>query len=265
MQRTDDGTEWERTGQRGAPSVIFIHGLGLNRGVWQWMAPALAQDYDLLSYDLYGHGGSAAPPETPSLRLFSRQLAALMDAAEIERAAIVGFSLGGMICRRFAQDAPDRARALVILNSPHRRTPDAQAAIVKRVDQAAAQGPSATVEAALERWFTDDYRARSPDMMALVRSWVMANDPEIYPTIYRVLAEGVDEIVAPVPPLTQPTLVLTGEEDWGNNPDMTHATANEINGAEALILPGLRHMALAEDPNAVNGAVRAFLDRTRTS
>lgn len=252
-------TAFDRHGVRGGPAVVLIHGLGLNREVWQWMIPALADRYDVLSYDLYGHGGSAVPPETPSLELFARQLAELLDDQGIEKAVIVGFSLGGMICRRFAQDYPDHALGLCILNSPHTRTPEAQAAIVKRVEQAAGEGPAATVEAALERWFTDSYRAAHPEMMAMVRAWVMANDKAIYPTIYRVLADGMAEITGQS--LSLPTLVLTADEDYGNGPEMTRAIAAEIKGSEALILPGLRHMALAEDPRSVNAPVREFLDR----
>lgn len=243
------------------PPVVLIHGLGLNRECWDWTVPALTDHYQVVTYDLYGHGESAPPPETPSLSLFGRQLADLMDHLGIERAAIVGFSLGGMIARRFAQDFSARAAALAILHSPHRRTPEAQAAILARVEQARGDGPAATVEAALERWFTNDYRVANPKMMNRVRGWVLANDPAIYPTIYRVLAEGLAEIVAPDPPLSLPVLAMTGDEDYGNGPEMTRAIAAEIEGAETVILKGLRHMALAEDPAAVNDPLREFLDR----
>jgi len=253
------GTAHEEEGR--GPPVILIHGLGLNRECWDWTVPALVDRYRVIRYDLYGHGESAPPPETPSLSMFARQLAGLMDHLDIERAAIAGFSLGGMIARRFAQNFPERAAALAILHSPHRRTPEAQAAILARVVQARGDGPAATVEAALERWFTDAYRATNPAMMDRVRGWVLANDPEIYPTIYRVLAEGVAEIVAPEPPLSLPVLALTGDEDYGNGPEMTRAIAAETENAETVILPGLRHMALAEDPAAVNDPLRDFLDR----
>ncbi len=253
------GTVCDETGE--GPPVILIHGLGLNRHCWDWTVPALADRYRVVTYDLYGHGESAAPPETPSLSLFARQVAGLMEDLGIERAAIAGFSLGGMIARRFAQDFPDRAHALAILHSPHRRSPEAQAAILARVEQARTEGPAATVEAALERWFTASYRAGNPAVMDRVRGWVLANERAVYHTIYQVLAEGVEEIVAPDPPLSLPVLALTGDEDYGNGPAMTHAIAAEIDGADAVILPGLRHMALAEDPEAVNRPLRAFLDR----
>ncbi|MAC81513.1 MAG: 3-oxoadipate enol-lactonase [Rhodobacteraceae bacterium] len=261
MTTCPDGTVIETHGPADAPAVVLIHGLGLCREVWQWQVPALADRYRVVTYDLYGHGDSPEPPEEPSLSLFSRQLTGVLDALGIERAAIVGFSLGGMIARRVAQDAPERVSALGILHSPHRRTKAAQQAILDRVAQARREGSGSTVEAALERWFTDPCRAANPQMMDLVRRWVLANDIAVYHRNYLVLAEGIDEIVAPDPPITAPTLVVTGDEDFGNGPEMTRAIAAEIAGAEVVILKGLRHMALAEDPGAMNRPLRAFLDR----
>lgn len=259
--RAPDGTAYDLRGPEGAPLVALIHGVGLNRQCWQWALPALTDRYRVVTYDFWGHGDSPDPPETPSMILMSRQLQGVLDACGADRAAIVGFSMGGMIARRFAQDVPERVTALAILHSPHQRTPEAQAAIRARVAQAETTGPSSTVEAALERWFTEAYRAANSEMMELVRGWVTANDPAVYHTVYRLLAEGVAELVAPEPPITCPALVLTGEEDFGNGPEMTRAIAAEIPGAEVHILKGLRHMALAEDPQAVNGPLRTFLDR----
>ena len=255
-----DGTHYTVTGPADAQVVVLIHGLGLNEECWQWTIPALTKSYRVLTYNLYGHGSSSAPPETPSLSLFSNQLAGLLDHCNIDRAVIGGFSLGGMIARRFAQDTPDRAQGLIILHSPHKRSGAAQDAILKRVDQAREMGPSSTVEAALERWFTEPFRAANPAMMETVRGWVTANSKPIYHTIYRVLASGIDEIVAPDPAISCPALVITGDEDYGNGPEMTHAIAAEIQGAKAVILKGLRHMALAENPDAMNRPIRAFLD-----
>lgn len=256
-----DGTAFELSGPRNAHVVVLIHGLGLNRACWQWTTPALSDVYRVLAYDLFGHGESVAPTETPSLSVFSQQLSDLLDHLGIASASIAGFSLGGMIARKTAQTSPLRVNNLIILHSPHQRAPDAQEAILKRVEMAREQGPSSTVEAALDRWFSQDFRHANPDLMDLVRSWVTANPIAIYHTIYRVLADGIDEITAPTPPISCPTLVITGDEDFGNGPEMTQAIAEEIAGAEALILPGLRHMALAEDPEAINLPIRRFLDK----
>lgn len=259
MIHDPNGTAHEVFGPPDAPVVVLAHGLGLSRAVWQWMVPVLSGRFRVVSFDLLGHGNSAAPIGQPVLRDLSRQLAGLLDHLRVPKAAIVGFSLGGMVARRFAQDYPERSAALVILHSPHRRSPEAQAAILARVEQAKAAGPAATVEAALIRWYTDAARATRPDLMDLTRSWVLANDPAVYPGLYRILAEGIDEIVAPKPPVTCPSLVLTADEDYGNGPEMSEAIAAEIAGARLVILPGLRHMALAEEPEAVNGPVMTFL------
>ncbi|MEY3080378.1 MAG: hypothetical protein RJA94_363, partial [Pseudomonadota bacterium] len=62
-------------------------------------------------------------------------------------------------------------------------------------------------------------------------------------------------------PITAPTLVMTGDEDYGNSPAMSRAIAAEIAGSELVILPGLRHMAMAEAPDLFNAKLMAFLSR----
>lgn len=259
--RAPDGTAYALRGSAEAPLVVLIHGLGLNREVWDPVVQALQADYRVLTYDILGHGQTPHPGEPQTLATMARQLGGLLDHLGVRAAALVGFSLGGMIVRRFAQDEPERTLALAILHSPHRRTPEAQAAILARVAQAAVQGPAATVEAALIRWFSDAFRLGNPAAMQKVRGWVLGNNPATYAQYYRILADGIEEIVAPRPPISCPTMVMTADQDYGNGPDMTFAIAAEIAGSETVILPGLRHMALMEDPPSTNAALVAFLTR----
>ena len=159
MSARDGGdTAWERHGS--GPAVAMIHGFGLNRAMWQWQLPALTPRFSVLTYDLLGHGESAPPEGTPDLAMFSGQLLRLMDRCGIERAAVVGFSLGGMIARRFALDHPNRLSALAILHSAHDRTPAEREAVRERVRHTRKHGPAANVDSALERWFTPAFRAR---------------------------------------------------------------------------------------------------------
>jgi len=257
---TPRGTAFESFGS-GPRAIVLVHGLGLNRHSWRWQVPALAAGHRVITFDLHGHGESSVPPATPSLTLFSEQLADLMDHLGIAGASVFGFSLGGMIARRFAMDHGNRVEALGILHSAHARDKAAHEAIQSRVVQAAQDGPAVTVEAALQRWFTDGFRAAHPEMMDEVRRWVLANRKEVYAPIYQVLVDGVTELVAPRPPITAPTLVMTGAEDYGNSPTMSRAIAAEIPGSELVILPGLRHMALAEAPELFNARLTAFLKR----
>jgi pimeloyl-ACP methyl ester carboxylesterase len=257
-----EGISFQDIGNKEAPVLIFIHGLGLNQYVWQWQLPAFKQKFRLICFDLWGHGLSADAFVEPSLSLFVDQLRDVMDGLAIAKATLVGFSLGGMIARRAAQDMPERIERLILLNTAHKRTAEAQFAIEERVVQSEREGPDATVEAALLRWFTESYRNHNPEKMDLVRRWVLGNKKSVYHRNYRVLATGLEEIIAPDPPITCPTMVLTADQDYGNGPEMSKAIAEEIEGSELVILTGLRHMALMEDPEAVNQPMLDFLARS---
>ncbi len=260
VTQTADGTTCQLFGPDAtlAPPLVLIHGLGLNRAMWREQTPTLSHDRHVITYDLYGHGDSPAPCEPPSLALFARQFAGVMTHFDLPHAIVAGFSLGGMIVRRIAMDMPYLVSGMAILHSPHARTGAEQDAIQARVQQAEAAGPGAMVEAALERWFTAGFKAANPAVMRDVRDWVMANDPAIYPAIYQVLVDGVTELIAPSPPIAVPSLVLTGDEDYGNNPAMSAAIAAEIAGALLVILPGLRHMAMLEAPDIFNHHLAQF-------
>jgi len=253
--------QWHGENADDKPVVVLIHGLGLNSMMWQWQVPAFTGRYRVLTYDLYGHGNSLNAPGQPDLQLFAEQLVDLLDAMRIDHCFLAGFSLGGMIARRFAMDYGSRLDALVIMHSPHTRTDSDQSAIEKRVAMVGQSGPASTVEAAIERWFGEGFRQQQPETIDQVRRWVLANDPHIYPDNYRVLATGITELIAPDPPIDCPTLVITSDQDSGQPAHMAQAIASEIPGAEIRIFNNLRHMAPVEKPELYNNAMTSFFNR----
>lgn len=261
MARSKTGTSYDLTGPAGAPVLVLVHGLGLTRATWDAFVPAFAAHYRVLSYDLPGHGESDLPQKVPSLSVLADHLLALLDELQIARATIIGFSLGGMINRRFAIDHPSRVAGLVILNSPHERTPEAQRLVEDRAAQTGEGGPAATIDSTLERWFTARFRQDAPDVVAKIRAGVLANDAGNYTRHRQVLAQGVVELIRPAPPITTPTLVMTCEHDSGSTPAMAHAIASEINGAETVIVPGLQHLGLIERPDLFIQPILRFLGR----
>lgn len=263
---TSSGTAFELRGRAGLPVVTFIHGLGLNRHIWRDYQSAFPR-YRVLTYDLFGHGASALPSARPSLALFAAQLRDLLDELEITACAVVGFSLGGMINRRFAMDYPQRVRALAILNSPHARSREEQHAVEARTAAghgAAGHGDiAATLDSTIARWFTPEFQTAQPAYIAQTRDWLLANDPTSYAHCRQVLATGVVELVHPQPPIHCPTLVMTCENDSGSTPTMAHAIAADILGAKTVIVPGLQHMGLVEDPAQFIATLLPFLDLAR--
>jgi (E)-2-((N-methylformamido)methylene)succinate hydrolase len=261
LARSKTGTAYDLTGPSGAPVVVLVHGLGLTRATWAAFVPTLAQDYRVLSYDLCGHGESAMPADTPSLTTLSGQLMNLLDELGIARATIIGFSLGGMINRRFAIDHPLRVTALVILNSPHERGPDAQRLVEERVAQTDAGGPAVTIDSTLARWFTPQFLQDAPEVVAQICAVVLANNAGNYTRHRQVLAHGVIELIRPAPPITAPTLVMTCERDSGSTPAMAHAIASEIAGAQTVIVPRLQHLGLIERPDLFLAPILRLLGR----
>jgi len=268
-QRTPDGTAYDITGSsedaETGHAVVLVHGLGLSRQLWTPHIPAfLSRRYRVVSYDLYGHGTSGPPPEEASLGVYADQIARLLDTVGIDQAAIVGFSIGGMINRRFALDHPDRVSALAIVNSPHDRGAEAQEQVEARALTVRDQGAMATMDAALVRWFTPGHLDEMPAHASMVRHWREQVEPESYAQAAWVLANGVRELIAPEPPITVPTLVMTGENDSGSTPAMSHAIAAEIAGAGTVIVDRLQHLGLMEQPLLFTGPILDFLDRNLT-
>lgn len=262
MPISEAGTAYDLSGPKDAPVVALIHGLGLTRqSNFATIAPVLTERFQVLSYDICGHGETALPGATPSLTLLSEQLIALMDELQIERAAVVGFSLGGMINRRMAMDHPARVSALCLLGSPHERGDEAQKLAETQARDAGAGGPGATVDAALKRWLTPEFHRSQAAIVAQLRAVVMANHPENYAAHRRVLAEGVVELIRPEPPIVMPALIMTCALDSGSTPAMSRAIASEISGSEAIIVPDLQHLGLIENPKAFTGPMMDFLAR----
>lgn len=260
--RTPDGTAWAQSGPEDAPAVVLIHGLGLCRQLWEAHVPALAARHRVVAYDLHGHGESGPLAGPATLAAFSGQILRLLDHLGIARAALVGFSIGGMINRRFALDHAHRLSALAILNSPHDRGAAAQAEVEARAARVREDGPMATLGPALERWFTPEFRAAQPRTMDRIRTWRAAVHAESYAGAAWVLAHGVRELIRPDPPIAAPALVMTSEHDSGSTPAMARAIAAEIAEAETALVPDLRHLGLLEAPDAFTGPILRFLERS---
>jgi len=241
------------------PPVILVHGMGLNRHMWNWQIERLVDHFTVIRYDLLGHGDSDRPAGPYHLDRFVDQLDRLIDALDLAPCGLVGFSLGGMIVRAFTVAHPERVAALAILNSPHDRTETERAAMRTRLQLAERHGPASTIDAALARWFTADFAVRRPDVLDRVRRWMAANDPLAYAAIYRVLAEGDADLTHAIAAIRCPTLVLACAEDHGNSPEMARKMGALIPGAQVAIVPGLKHMGLAENPAAISTVLIPFL------
>lgn len=259
MPKTTNGTAYEFIEKTGKPVVVLIHGLGLTRQTWRRHIEEYSKYFSVLTYDLCGHGDTDLPSEEVTLSLLSKQLYTLLADLKVTKVALIGFSLGGMINRKFAIDFPDKLSALVILNSPHERSSEDQKLVEQRALDSAAGGPAATIETTLERWFTPNYRINNADIVDWVRQTVLENDLDNYAAHRFVLAAGVKELIKPNPPINIPTMVMTCENDTGSTPEMSYAIGQEIAGSEVQIIPELQHLGLLEQPDLFTKPCIRFL------
>jgi len=239
--------------------LVFIHGMGGDATLWDMQVARLKDRYQVLRYDILGHGRSARLPGPWRFSQFASQLAELLDHLKIGQAAVCGFSLGGNIAQCFAIEHAARAAALIIVSSACARTPTEQAAVDLRVEQVAAGGPPAVVEGALTRWFSPAYSTAHPDVINYWRQKTLANDPACYLDAYRLYSDSDRQLLQQLPEIGAPTLILTGDQDAGQTPRMAQEMATRVRGAEAIILPGVRHMLPLEAALTLIDSVATFL------
>lgn len=257
-QVLSDGTFVRSRGQ--GQAVVFIHGLGLDHSIWENQFSFFDQK-QIVVYDLLGHGRSHKPEIDHTVELYVAQLERLLDELRIDRATIVGFSLGGLIVRAFALRHPERLAALGIMNTWFQRTPYESSLVVNRMASVAQSGPSASVTPAIHRWFTEPFRTRRPDVVEQISEMIEANDHASYLSAYRVAAEQGAAGEIGLENIKCPTMVMTCAEDRGNSPGMAMRMSEIIENSELVVLPGLRHMALMEDPESVNKALQRLFER----
>ena len=237
-------------------TIVFIHGLGLNQDVWSWQV-SLFKNYNVLIYDLLGHGDSKDPEGEISLSMFADQLLQIINHIKLEKFILVGFSLGSMISRKFASLYPSKVEALVLLNSPNRLLDQERDEILERAKLLKDEGPESATDAAINRWFSIPFQKSNPHIVQLVRNWVNNNKKEIYSKVYPILYYGSIDLKSLNE--SKPTLIITCDQDFANGPDAAEEIANNFKNSNVRILQSLRHMALVEDYKKVFVEIDEFL------
>jgi 3-oxoadipate enol-lactonase len=243
------------------PDIVLLHGVGLDHTMWDRVVPALVGGHRVTTVDLRGHG--ASPPASPGTTLadLAADVVELLDDLGADRVHLVGFSLGALVAEYVAAVRPDRVDTLSLVSSVALRTPEERKAVVRRLD-AARTGLAGTVVAAVERWFAESWRTEEPALVADVRRTMLANDPTSYLACYTVFANGDQEVAPLLTRITAPTLAITGSDDPGSTPDMSHRLAEAIPDARVEVVAGARHLLPLERPRELVAALSKHFERT---
>jgi 3-oxoadipate enol-lactonase len=250
------------------PPVVLIHEGIADSRMWDSVVPRLAERHRVIRYDLPGFGGS--PLVGGAEISFVRDLEAVLDAFDVESAALVGGSLGGRVALEFALERPSRVTALVLVapglrghewSSFVRQASDEEEEAFERGDYARAAEAMVRVWVAGPRRSVDDV---DPATVSLVREMMVRN----YELFAAAIAEGgePDEVDVPDPPASErlgdvgvPTLLLVGDADVPDMLQIADRLEAGIPGARKVVWADVAHVPPLERPAEFAELVLDFL------
>jgi 3-oxoadipate enol-lactonase len=247
---------WERRGS--GPPLLLIHGLGYGRWGWEPVVDALAEAHEVLLFDNRGIGESDAPLGPYSTRMLAEDAVAVLDAAGLERAHVLGTSLGGMVAQQVALDWPDRVDRLVLACT----TPGGESAapMPEQTVRLIQESPALPREVAMRRGVEN---ALAPGAAAAMIDRIMEHRVATAQPLAAWLAQasaGMSfEVWSRVPEIKAPTLVLTGDLDVVVDPRNSALLAEMIPDARLEVFPGTGHLFFWEEPERFVEVVKEFL------
>lgn len=201
-------------GRDEAPAVLLLHSLGTSHAMWDRQLPPLVDKFRLIRYDARGHGKSTAPPGDFTIAQLGHDALAVLDAAHAQTAAVCGVSIGGLTSVWLGQERADRVSRLVLANTAARiGTSELWSERIRVVRES---GIAVAAEQALPRWFTDDFRAKHPDVVARFYSVARACPLESYLASCAALRDA--DLRRDLHRITAPTLVIAGRADLSTTP-----------------------------------------------
>jgi 3-oxoadipate enol-lactonase len=243
-------------GKADRPVLVLGNSLGTDYGMWDLVVPELTRHFRVLRFDARGHGASSTPKRPYTIDQFAKDTLALCDKLGIDRFAYCGLSLGGLIAQHLGLHYADRLTRLVVCNSapalPPKENWDARIVAVT-----GPQGMGSIVDLAMQRFFSEPWRAKDEPIFSTMRTTFLATDPEGYAGACAAIGEA--DYTAELSKIKTPTLVVGGEFDASTPPAMgADVIAAKIPGAHKLIL-STGHISAVEEPLVFAQALSSFV------
>ncbi|BDP43426.1 hypothetical protein DAETH_33950 (plasmid) [Deinococcus aetherius] len=240
----------------GLPAVVFLNSLGSDLRIWDEVVPAVAGRHPVLRYDKRGHGLSDAPAGPYSIGDHGGDLLGLLDALGIERAVLVGVSVGGMIALDLAARAPERVAGLLLCDTGARiGTPQTWETRIAGVRQ---EGLGAIADGILSRWFTPEFFETRPGNVRGWRNMLTRISADGYVATCEAIRDA--DLRDAARSVRVPAAVLCGDADLSTPPEVGQELAALL-GAPFHLIENCGHLPCLERPAEVARHLLAFLDR----
>lgn len=244
-------------GVKSAVPIVFLNSLGSSLCIWDEVAAHLGQVYSLVRYDKRGHGLSDCPPGPYTMHDHADDLRGLLDYLQVERAILVGVSVGGMIALAFAAHQPQRVQKMVLCDTGA-KIGTAQA-WNERIAAVQAGGLEPLAAIILARWFTAAFIQNEPVLYRGYANMLMRTPAAGYAATCTALRDT--DLSALVPTIQTPTLVLCGAEDLATPPSLGRDLAALLPNAHFALIPNAAHLPCIEQPVILAEKIAEFLTK----
>jgi 3-oxoadipate enol-lactonase len=254
--KTDDGCSIhvEVEGPQNAPVLMLSNSLGTNLHMWDDQVAPWSGHFRLVRYDRRGHGQSSVPNGPYTMERLGRDVLAVIDALDIARINWCGLSMGGMVGQWLGANAPGRIDKLVLSNTSS-FFPD-KSIWEGRLKTVRDKGLAAIVDVNMERWFTKDFRERSPQAIAKMREMFLATKANGYIGCGEAIRDMDHRPL--LAKISAPTLVIAGKHDPATTLEANEFICEHIPNADIVVLD-TAHIANVEQPNLYAETVVDFL------
>src|ERR1700692_107719 len=222
--------------------------------MWTKRVARFPRHFRLVRYDRRGHGKSGVPKGPYSMERFGRDVLAVLDGLNIHRINWCGLSMGGMVGQWIGANAANRIDKLILSNTacyfPDKTMWEGRIKLVRE------KGLAAIVDANMERWFTKEFRERTPQAMDKMREMFVATKVEGYVGCGEAIGDMDHRPL--LAKITAPTLVIAGRQDPATPLEGNEFICQHIPGAKIAVLEAA-HIANNELPKAYADTVLGFL------
>ncbi len=239
-------------------TIVFIHGVGLTKEIWDPQINFF-KDYNTLSYDLLGHGKTPLKKSKIKFEDFSKQLLNLINELNFNEIHLVGFSLGALIARHFASEYSDRLSSLILHGSIYKRTEE-QNRVVKNRLEVAKMDRSASKHNTLRRWLSENFSKKNPDIYKRIYSILDKNNRLDFLKSYEIFVNYIDDDDM-LKKIKANTLITTGENDVGSTPEMSRNLTKMIARSNFIEIKKGKHLCSIECADDVNITFKNFIDK----
>jgi pimeloyl-ACP methyl ester carboxylesterase len=239
--------------------LILIHAFPMNQAMWADQIQALSPVCHVISLDLRGFGNSDVPTGPYWMALMASDIRGLMSRMGIERAVLVGLSMGGYVAMSFYHNFPDAVRGLVLADT--RAAADSSEGRERRfksAEKAEREGTESIVDEMVQLLLSQTAIEKRPDIVERVRAIALQNRAEGLAGAQRGMAARVDSTVM-LSSADCPALVIVGSDDRLSTPEETAGWQRRMPNSRLVKVEGAGHLSNIEQPESFNRAVGDFV------